>query len=235
MSGRAESLYRLQRFDTKINIKKRRYDKIKANLGESAALLTTRATLESAQTELAQWQKVLREREVEVTIVIAKQKETQDLLYGGKVKDPKELSNLQKESEYLKRRRASLEEKQIEAMIKVEDLIKKAAAAKQDYVVVGDAWRTENADLVQEFDAIKHELGQLIGKRKHFAKRIPNLDREEYNSLRKVRKGIAVTAVQNHTCQACHVQVPARLIDRARDTDELLYCNGCDRILYVAG
>jgi predicted nucleic acid-binding Zn-ribbon protein len=235
MSKRAESLYRLQRFDTRITVRKRRYDQVKANLGESEALLKARAALKSAQAELGQWQKLLRERELDVTNVIAKQKETLDLLYSGRVRNPKELSDLQKESEYLKRRRASLEETQLEAMIKVEELVKKAAVANEEYVVVEAAWRTENAELVQEHDDLKRELAQLIAKRKNVSKRIPDLDREEYNSLRKVRKGVAVSAVKNDTCQACHVQVPTRLIDKARDTDELIYCNGCDRILYVAG
>ncbi|MBN1581339.1 MAG: hypothetical protein JXA89_11615 [Anaerolineae bacterium] len=234
MSERAESLYRLQRFDTRITIRKRRHDQIKANLGESEALLKTRAALKAAQAELAKWQKMLHECELDVTTVVAKQKETQDLLYGGRVRNPKELSDLQKESEYLKRRRASLEEKQLEAMIKVEELVKKTAVANEEYVVVETAWRAENADLAQEYDDLKHELAQLIAKRKNFATHVSDLDLEEYNSLRKVRKGVAVTAVKNHICQACHVQVPARLIDRARDTDELIYCNGCDRILYAA-
>ena len=128
-----------------------------------------------------------REREFAVTSVTDKQKETQDLLYGGRVTNPKELSDLQKESEYLKRRRASLEEKQIEAMITVEELVKNAAIANEEFVVVEAAWRTENAELVQEYDELKHELAQLIAKRKAFAKQVPAFDLEEYNSLRRTR------------------------------------------------
>ena len=235
MSRRAELLYQLQRFDTKIATRKRRYDHVKASLGESEVLIRSRVALEAAQTELAQWQKELRGYELEVAGVVAKLKETQDLLYSGRIKNHKELGDLQKESEYLKRRRASLEEKQLEAMIKVEELVKQAAVASEEYVVVEAAWREENAELAQEYDELKHELAELLAKRKIFARQVSDFDREEYDSLRRVRRGVAVTAVRDQTCQACHVQVPTRLIDRARETDELIYCNGCDRILYVAG
>lgn len=235
MSTRAESLYQLQRFDTRITVRKRRYDQVKANLGESEALLKTRAALETVRTELAHWQKELRDCELEVTGVDTKQKETYDLLYGGRIRNHKELGDLQKESEYLKRRRASLEEKQLEAMIKVEELVKQTAVANEEYVVVEAAWREENAELAREYQELKQELTQLLAKRKIVARQVSGFDLEEYESLRKVRKGVAVTAVKDQICQTCNVQVPMRLVDKARETDELIYCNGCDRILYVAG
>jgi predicted nucleic acid-binding Zn-ribbon protein len=234
MSRRAELLYRLQRFDSAITSRKRRYDYVKAHLGESEALIQTRTALKSAQAELAEWRQVLRDNELGVSSVTAKQKETQDQLYSGRVKNPKELSDLQKEAEYLKRRKASLEEEQLETMMTVEELVTKAALANEEYTVVEVAWRAENAELAQEYDVLRRELAQLVAKRKAFAKKVPALDLDEYNSIRRVRKGVAVTAVSEHICQTCYVQVPVRLVDKARDTQELVYCNGCDRILYVA-
>lgn len=233
MSKRVELLYKLQRLDTGITTRKRRYDRVKASLGESKALLDARKALQAAQDELRHWRTLLLDREIDVAAITDKQKETETRLYGGRVKDPKELRDLEKENEYLKRRKASLEEAQLEAMMMVDEKATLAAVANEEYTVVEAAWRTENAELVQEYDALKQELTQLIARRQVFVARVPARDLEEYTSIRKIRKGVAVTMVRDCVCQICHVQIPTRQIDRARDMDEFIYCNGCDRILYV--
>jgi predicted nucleic acid-binding Zn-ribbon protein len=233
MPRRVELLYRLQRIDTRLTLKRRRYKQVEANLGESEALQQARAKLASAQAELTHWKAALLDRELDVAAVTEKQRENEHLLYSGQVRDPRELTDLQKESAYLKRRKESLEEKQLEALMMVEEVTTKVAIAYEEHTVVESAWRAENSELTQEYDALKRELARLLAKRKAFARRISARDMEEYNAIRKLKRGIAVTAVRNDICQTCHVQVPQRAIDMARGTDGFMYCSGCDRILYV--
>lgn len=233
MSRRIELLYRLQRLDTRITVLKRRYKSIEANLGESEALLQARQAYKTAQDELGRWRTSLRDFELDVAALTAKQQETEETLYSGRVKSPRELSDLQKENQYLKRRKTSLEEQVLEAMGRVEELTTHAAIANEALTVAEATWRTENAGLAQEYDELRQELAQLLAKHKAFAAKIPPDALEEYESLRKVRGGVAVTTIRDQNCQTCHVQVPANLIDKAKASDELVYCNGCDRILYV--
>ncbi|MBN1936350.1 MAG: hypothetical protein JW934_16920 [Anaerolineae bacterium] len=233
MSRRVELLYQLQRFDTRISTLNHRYQTVKASLGESETLLQARKACQAAQDELNKWRITLRDCELDVEAVISKQKETEETLYSGRVKSPKELSDLQKENQYLQRRKISVEEKVLEAMVKADELTTHAAIANEELTVVEATWRAENAELVQEYDELRQELAQLLARHKALVAKVPPDTLEEYESLRKVRKGIAVTTIRSQDCQTCHVQVPANLIDKARDTDELIYCNGCDRILYV--
>ena len=165
--------------------------------------------------------------------VTQKLEDTETLLYSGKVTNPKELSDLQKELEYLRRRQASLEERELEEMETVEQLTTKAAVANERFVVVEAAWRSENADLHDEYEALRAELTKLLAQRKSVVKRIDARDLAEYDALRKILKGVAVVAVKGNSCQVCRVQVPQRDLERARDTDQILYCSGCERILYV--
>jgi predicted nucleic acid-binding Zn-ribbon protein len=46
--------------------------------------------------------------------------------------------------------------------------------------------------------------------------------------------GRAVVATKNGVCRACNVEVPQRDLEKAQTTDDLYYCSGCERILYVA-
>jgi hypothetical protein len=233
MARRIEWLYRLQQIDTQLLLKNRRYKQVQANLGESDALRQARDRLSATQSGLARWRTTLRDLELDVAAVVAKQHENEEMLYGGQVRNPKTLTDLQNESAYLKRRREGLEEKQLEALIVVEEWTAKAAIAQEEYTVVESAWRAENADLTQEYDTLKRELAQLLVQRKALVEHVAAGDMETYEAIRRQKRGVAVAAIRNGICQACHVSLPQRAIDMVREAHELVYCGGCDRILYM--
>ncbi len=235
MPRRIELLYQLQRLDTRITALKRRYKAVQANLGESETLLQARQACKVAQDNLSKWRATLRDYELDVAAVTAKHQENEETLYSGRVKSPRELGDLEKENQYLARRQDALEEQTLAAMSKVEEMTTRAAVANEALTVIEASWRAENVELAQEYDELRQELRQLLAKHKAIAAKVPPDALEEYESLRKVRSGTAVTTIRDQNCQTCHVQVPANLIDKARSGDELVYCNGCDRILYVPG
>jgi predicted nucleic acid-binding Zn-ribbon protein len=154
-------------------------------------------------------------------------------LYSGRITNPKELGDIQHEIEYLKRRQANLENQQIEAMMALEDATTNLAVANEEFVVAEAAWKSENAELHQEYETLKKELGQLLPQRKQLLRAISEKDRSEYGSLQRLRKGIAVVAVQQGRCSSCNVSIPKRDLERAAQKDEIMHCSGCDRILYV--
>ena len=93
--------------------------------------------------------------------------------------------------------------------------------------------RVENAELGTEYETLKQDITKLLGQRKAVVKHISAKDIDEYDALRRLRKGVAVVAVKNGTCQVCNVEVPQRDLQRAKATDAIFYCSGCERILYV--
>jgi predicted nucleic acid-binding Zn-ribbon protein len=233
MPQRAKLLYALQRIDDQITQKKRRYREVDAHLGESQALKKARAALEKAQKEQIQYRTALRDRELEAASVVSKLAADTERLYSGRITNPRELQDLQQETEYLKRRQAELEEQQFAAMMAAEQAATRAAIINEQYVVTETAWKSENADLHGEYETLRHELAHLLAQRKAVAKRIDGEDLKMYDSIRRLKKGVAVVAVQNGVCRVCHVEVPQRDLTRAAETDELYYCSGCERIMYV--
>ena len=233
MSTRTKVLYALQQIDIQLAREQRRYRDVQQRLGESGELVAARAAHKEAQAALASARGGLRDHELETQGVSQKLRETEERLYGGRVRNPKELADLQKEAEYLKRRRSSLDEEVLEEMMVVERLTAEAEAAAERYKTVEASWRSENADLSAEYDALRQGLAELLGKRKSVAKHVSEVDMAEYDALRRLRGGIAVVAVRNDTCQVCHVEVPVRDVERARNGDLFMYCSGCERILYV--
>jgi predicted nucleic acid-binding Zn-ribbon protein len=233
MPKRARLLYALQSLDIQLARKARRYRAVEASLGESEAFRAAQATLEAAQEEHSRSRAILLDRELETQSVSDKLDADSQRLYSGQIRSPKELGDLQKETEYLKRRKASLEDQQLEAMMAMEEATTRLAIANEEYVVAEAAWKTENSELSQEYDTLKQELAQLSAQRKRVLEHITERDVSEYTALRRLRKGVAVVAVKEGVCQVCRVSIPGRDLERATETDELQHCFGCDRILYV--
>lgn len=233
MPQRSKMLYALQVIDTHLAQKKQRYYQIEAQLGESEAFRQARGALDAARNELSTLRGQLHDHELETASVGQKIQETEQRLYSGEIKNPKELGDLQREAEYLKRRKSTLEEQQIEDMVAVERLTKKVATTDKEFVTVESTWQEANTDLQTEYETLRQELGRLLGQRKGLLKHISPDDYARYQAMCRLRGGIAVVAVKHGSCRVCHVEVPERDWKRARDTDELYHCSGCERILYV--
>jgi predicted nucleic acid-binding Zn-ribbon protein len=233
MPQRAKLLYTLQRIDSRLVKKKRRYLQVGESLGESSALRSARQALREAKERQAHWRSTLVDRELEAKGAADKLVTDEKRLYSGRVTNPRELGDLQKEVEYLKRRRADLEDKQLEAMMSAERASAQVAVVQKEFEVIESAWKSENSELSEEYDALRAEIAQLFAQRKAVVKHVSAEDLAEYNTLRRLLKGTAVVAVKNGVCRVCNVQVPQRDWEKAQQTDQLYYCSGCERILYV--
>jgi len=233
MPKRAKMLYALQRVDLQLARKGRRYKTVEANLGESEALRQSRAKLEAATQHHHHWNTRSQDRDLEAQSLADKLSRESERLYSGRITNPKELGDIQHEIEYLKRRQTDLEDQQLEAMIALEEATTNLAIANEEFVVAEAAWKSENAELHQEYETLKRELAQLLAQRKQVHQALSEKDRNEYSSLQRLRKGLAVVLVENGRCTTCNVSVPKRDLERAAQQDEIMHCSGCDRILYV--
>jgi len=233
MLRRTRLLYALQKIDAQLAAKKRRYQQVEASLGESTALSQARAALQQAEDGLKRCKAALLDCELQAQSTAEKLKTDTDHLYSGQVKNPRALGDLEKETQYLKRLKSDLEDRQLEAMMAVERATHQLAVANEAYIVAEAAWKADNAGLSEEYATLKQELAQLVAQRQSVTKHIRPDDMAEYDTIRRLRKGIAVVAVRNGMCKACNVEVPQRDLEKAQQTNDLFHCSGCERILYV--
>lgn len=233
MPIRAKTLYALQQVDIQLARQGRRFKTVEASLGESEALRQARARLETATQTHNHWQALSRDRDLEAQSLADKLRAEGERLYSGRISNPKELGDLQNAIEYLERRQTGLETQQIEAMIALEEATVQLAVAHEEFVVAEGAWKSENAELNQEYETLKQELPQLMAQRRRLLQALSEEDRNEYSSLQRLRKGLAVVLVHEGRCTTCNVSIPKRDLERAAQVDEIMHCSGCDRILYV--
>jgi predicted nucleic acid-binding Zn-ribbon protein len=228
--GQVQSLYRLQQTDTEIQQKKQRLGQVIRAQKETEALLAARRRAQKASVELQRWQTRQTDLTLELEGLNQKAQRSEKRLYSGNVKNPKELSDLQQEIDSLGRRRATLEDKLLEAMIMIEEAEAEKEAADEALADIESEWEQSQARLKQEQDELATRLNELSELRQQQLPSVPAGALAEYEAIKQERSGLAVVRLKRNICQGCQLTVSAQKVKEAQE-GELVYCGSCGRIL----
>lgn len=223
-------LYQLQQRDTLISQKKQRLLDVLNQQKEPLELVTARTRRDAAVADTELWQATHNKLALELGSLNSKVKRSEERLYSGTVKNPKELADLQHEIEALGRRREALEEEILEAMIMLEDAQAELTAATTAVEALESRRAVALQALKQEQDALASELHQLLEQRNALAGRVDAPSLQLYDDLRAKKGGTAVATIRMNSCSVCRITVSASTVKQA-DRGELAYCGGCGRML----
>ncbi len=226
-------LYRLQQVDSQLDQARARVQKITAILKDDALLKNAEGQFEQSQNHLQQRRRDLKHAEEEVQVQRIKLEQTEASLYGGKIHNPKELQDLQKESASLKKLIGVLEDRQIENMILVEDAEAAHQSAADELEKVKAQVAASNAHLIEEQNRLLSEIEKLQVNRQATASTIPGEDLALYEQLRQQRGGIAVAKVTENACSACGSTLTPAQNQAAHSPNQISRCTFCGRILYA--
>jgi predicted nucleic acid-binding Zn-ribbon protein len=225
-------LYRLQRFDSQLDKARSRLHDIKTILGDNSQITAVEGLVAKASEELQNTQNALRRSENKVIDQRMKIEQNEATLYSGKIRNPKELQDLQNELSALKRYLVVLEDRQLEAMLLTDDAEEALQTAQRALEDIQTQTKTHHADLLDEQANLQRDASQLEEKRKATMGSILESDLKQYERLRAQRAGVAVAKVGNKACSACGTTLSAALNQAARSPNQITFCDTCGRILY---
>jgi uncharacterized protein len=229
----ALGLYRLQQVDSQIDQIQVRLKAIQQTLENDVGLRAANEHFQMAEHKHVDAEQTLKLTESEVEKQQIKIQQTEASLYGGKVQNPKELQDLQKDIVSLKRHLQTLEERQLEAMLAVEDTEKALQTAKTDLEHVQSNLKEQNKDLAKESETLRKDLERLNSERQAVVTDIASQALNVYDQLRKQKRGIAITTVTDNSCEACGTTLTPSQQQTARSTSQLFHCPTCGRILFA--
>lgn len=225
-------LYSLQQLDDEIRRNAARLDEIHRLLANDEAVRKAKIRALKGKALLKRTKQELSNIETEVQAQQIKLEQNQNTLYGGKVQNPRELQDLQREAEAVQRRIAQLEEKQLQAMETVEKAERNYKKLLHAYHQA-QAQQSENqAGLQGEHQRLAARQADLKVQREEKIRRLPEDERRLYEDLQDTRQGVAVASVSNGACSACGATLSTRLMQDARSPNRLARCTNCQRILY---
>lgn len=231
--SQVDQLYRLQQIDDGIRDGKARLSQVIRSQRESEELAAARQRAETVASELHKWRSQQTDLNLELKSLADKAQRSERRLYSGTVKNPKELEDLQNELNSLSRRRATLEDELIEAMIMVEEAEEEDVAAQAALREIEAAWNQDQIDLREEQEELVRHVNELTVQRKKHLELISSESLQRYEEAQRRVGPTAVVLMKNNRCRGCLVTVPANLV-KAVDEGQLVQCDSCSRILCAA-
>ena len=228
----ALGLYRLQQVDSQMDQIRARLKTIRETLENDLELRAAKEALSAAENLHKQAGTALKQSEAEVEKQNIKIKQTESSLYSGSVHNPKELQDLQLDVASLKKHLGTLEERELEAMIRAEETEQGLQSAMDKLAGVQTRLKDQNSDLANESDALNKDLERLGSERTAITNALDEQAIKTYEQLRRQKRGMAVTILSDNACSACGTTFTASQEQSIHSASQLYYCPTCGRIVY---
>jgi predicted nucleic acid-binding Zn-ribbon protein len=227
----AADLLALQDIDLKRDSRRALLADIESRLGETEELIAARAAVAEAEAALEVLRRQQRDLDAQLQDLDAKIAPFETKLYGGSVRNPKELTDLQKEVDSLKARRGKLDDDGLNLLDAVENATNELAAQRAALEVAESNWRADQEAMNSDRERAQRESGVLDSERERWTTGMDKPSLQLYENLRIKRQGRAVARVERGTCQGCRIGLPTHLVQRVRTGAMLVQCPTCERIL----
>lgn len=224
-------LKQLQSLDDTIIARKSRLGAVMQEMNVPDTLTDARQQDVDTAEALAELQRIQRDLELQHGSLDSKYKASHDRMYSGKVKNSRELADLEKEVASLAKRRSKLEDEMLENMMMVEEAAEARDSAEKSLATLESEWEVTHAALNDEKLSLATTLSKLLTDRKTHAAKVEPKVLRSYMDIFKKRKGSAVVALNGDRCSGCRMSV-SLATSKAVGEGQIAYCGSCGRILF---
>lgn len=202
----------------------------------TVAHATARDLCVAAETEKSDIKHELSKSEIDVEQVVSRIEKDEKRLASG-LGTPKELEQLQHELGSLAKRRAELEEIELEVMVRIEALDQRISSLSQER----DALHEEVTKFAKEkevaLDEIARAKNATLSDRANLVQEIDPELLALYEKIRSNADGIGAARLHAGRCEGCHLNINAADLSRIASLpeDEVVRCEECRRILVRVG
>jgi predicted nucleic acid-binding Zn-ribbon protein len=224
-------LWKLQEIDVALDARLGSLEDAEAHLGETEELTAARERADETNAQLTQARSAQRDIDRDAEDLRAKIGPLEAKLYGGSVRQPKELADMQADIEQLKRQLSAVEDREIEALSAVESAEGEALVAASERDATEAAWDAEQGELRERMARLRDEIAESEEQRREQAEYVSPADLKMYDRLRAAHSGRALARLDRNLCTGCRISLPTNVVTRARSGSTLVQCPNCERIL----
>ena len=232
-----EQLYALlilQEIDDEILKEKKKQKKLPARIREiEDTIRNIEKAYQNKKDHAKELQLKIKRKEIDASSVEAKIGKRQDELYGGKISDIKELKQLQKVIELLKKDRDKVEEDLLIVMDQEDTVKRELSEIEKELAQAKKQLEERQKEVRQQEQKIKQRIEEKNKKRAEITDKI-NSDElmKRYNMLWNEKEGQVVAEIEGPTCSGCNLSLPSDIIYHLQKNNGLLItCPNCNRIL----
>ncbi|MBN1375564.1 MAG: hypothetical protein JXA01_05370 [Dehalococcoidia bacterium] len=228
----AKRVFDLQQIDLAITATKIQLGDIEQQLNHNEEYEKAKTDYDTAVAAQKDREKQYKDLDAEAEDLRAAIKNINDKLYGGTIKNPKELMGYEQEAGMLKGNLARKDDVLLELMENI-DAAKIENKKLQDILKAAETtWQEQKAILSDQNMKATQELSVLEKKRLELLAAIDKELVTAYENI-KSRKGQAVVRVEQGRCLGCRIMLSVSELQRVRG-ESIVTCSNCGRILYLS-
>ena len=225
-----EALYHLQEIERAIAHGRQRLKAIEVALNDDERVIAARDQVTAARHHLATLQTRARDLDLEIQSNTEKAAAAEAHLYSGKVRNPKEMQEMQQEIVALKKWGGELETQLLEIIYAVESAEADLGMAEAALAATERAALEANTDLLSERDQLQARLTALRDAHQKALAAVDPAALSLYNTLKPRKNQQPVAVLKGGTCGICGVS-QTMAVERAVSLGQITQCINCERIL----
>lgn len=154
-------------------------------------------------------------------------------MYGGEITASRDLEAMAHEVDSLAKRRAGLEDDELEVMEELDPLERSLAALAERKAEVAALVERARSELASAEAVVDAEIARETDVRAGFAASLPAELVGTYERLRARLGGVGAARLVNGSCSGCHLGLSSVELDHIRraPADAVITCEQCGRIL----
>ena len=230
----SRSLYELQELDWELDHATGEMSSVIAQLNDDSQLVAAKKKTRVSETAVLK----LTEQQVDRAQNNQQLKENLEALekrlYGGSIRNPKELESLHSELEYARQQAAVSEELLLNLMMALDEGEKTVVDSRTELERLESARAVTLTTLNKERTALAEQMELLKARRSQLTSGFGSGPLAQYERVRSAYQGHAVAKVERGRCTGCRIALPTGDLQQARTAKDLVLCGNCGRILYVS-
>lgn len=226
-------LYQLQLIDNEIDKHNKQLNEIQKILNFNQDVKALQQDLDLLETEKKGKNQILKKFSDEASLIQNKISSSEQSLYDGSVKNPKELQSINLEIDSLRKRIVTLDEEQLDYLFQIEELDEKIAIKKAELSNLEQIKLDQRNNFQLKVEFIQKENNRLDIEKKTIINQIEDDFLEKYNLLRKTKNGIAVSLIIDNACALCGNSLPPMEVQKAKSSVDDVNCSVCKRFLFT--
>lgn len=226
-------LYQLQLIDNEIDKHNKQLNEIQKILNFNQDVIALQQDLDLLETEKKGKNQILKKFSDEATIIQNKISSSEQSLYDGSVKNPKELQSINLEIDSLRKRLVTLDEEQLDYLYQIEELDEKIDLKKAELSNLEQTKLDQRNNFQLKIEHIQKENNRLDIEKKTIINQIEDNFLEKYKLLRKTKNGVAVSLIVDNACALCGNSLPPMEVQKAKSSEDDVNCSVCKRFLFT--
>lgn len=224
-------LYELQKIDLAMLENTKRLDEIARVLADNSMIARAQVAVDSVQKKLPPLRTKVRDLELEIQSNTQKAQSSEQRLYSGSVKNPKELQDIQHEIASLKRRNADLEDTLLEFMMSIEETESSMSEAQEKLQSATSEFEAQNADLMSEQARLIQENKTYQAQREQTVAQVDAKHLKLYDTMRTRKANKPISILEGKSCGVCGIEQTMNIVQEVSRNQDTVYCINCGRIL----